>query len=317
LSDGSHEFFNQRWYDYTGLSTEEALGWGWKVAIHPEDVGRLAEIWHRLLASGEPGEFEARMRRYDSEYHWFLFRVEPLRDELGCIATWYGTNTDIEDFKRAQSLLSTESRTLEMITGGATVNEILENLCSRFDAQSSNFISSILLMDSDGKQLRFGAGARVPKEWAESINPVTICACVGSCGTAAFLKKPVIVSDIATDPLWVDFREIALRNGLRAAWSQPIISKDDEVLGTFCIYCREPRTPSPSDIQLIEGAGHVALIAIERGRSQKALIDALEEIKKSEVRLRRDEEEFRRITDAIPQMTSFYILMVVLSMRIE
>jgi len=302
LSDGSHEFFNQRWYDYTGLSTEEALGWGWKVAIHPEDVGRLAEIWHRLLASGEPGEFEARMRRYDSEYHWFLFRVEPLRDELGCIARWYGTNTDIEDFKRAQSLLSTESRTLEMITGGATVNEILENLCSRFDAQSSNFISSILLMDSDGKQLRFGAGARVPKEWAESINPVTIGPCVGSCGTAAFLKKPVIVSDIATDPLWVDFREIALRNGLRAAWSQPIISKDDEVLGTFCIYCREPRTPSPSDIQLIEGAGHVALIAIERGRSQKALIDALEEIKKSEVRLRRDEEEFRRITDAIPQM---------------
>lgn len=302
LPDGSHEFLNQRWYDFTGLSTAEALGWGWKVAIHPEDVGTLAESWQRLLTSGEPGQFEARLRRSDSEYHWFLFRIEPMRDEVGRIVRWYGTNTDIEDFKRAQSLLSTESRTLEMITGGANLKEILENLCSRFDAQSSNFISSILLMDSDGKRLRFGAGARVPKEWAEAINPVAIGPCVGSCGTAAFLKKRVIVSDIATDPLWVDFREVALRNGLRAAWSQPIISKDNEVLGTFCIYCRQPRTPGPNDIQLIEGAGHVALIAIERGRSQAALIEALDEIKKSEARLRRDEEEFRRITDAIPQM---------------
>lgn len=93
-----------------------------------------------------------------------------------------------------------------------------------------------------------------------------------------------------------------MRNGLRAAWSQPIVSKDSEVLGTFCIFFREPRTPTPNDIRLIEGAGHAVLIAIERGRSQAALINALDEIRQSEAHLRRDEEEFRRITDAIPQM---------------
>jgi formate hydrogenlyase transcriptional activator len=302
LPDGSNEFLNQRWHDYTGLSTQEALGWGWKVTVHAEDLAKLAETWQRLLVSGEPGEFEARLRSHDLEYRWFLFRIEPLRDELGRIVRWYGTNTDIDDLKRAQSLLSTETRTLEMITGGTNLKEILENLCSSFDGHSSSFISSILLMDSDGKQLRFGAGARVPKEWVEFINPVTIGPRKGSCGTAAFLKKQVIASDIATDPLWVDFRDVALRNGLRAAWSQPIVSKDNEVLGTFCIYCREARTPRPSDIQLIEGAGHVALIAIERGRAQAALVEALDEIRKSEARLRRDEEEFRLITDAIPQM---------------
>ncbi len=209
---------------------------------------------------------------------------------------------ELNELKRTQSLLATEKHALEMITDGATVQEILENLCIRFDAEPSDFLSSVLLMDPDGERLRFGAGPRVPKEWAEFVNPVKIGPCVGSCGTAAFLKKRVIVSDIATDPLWSGFRDVALRNGLRSAWSQPIISKDGEVLGTFCIYSPKPRPPKPSDLQLIEGAVRIALIAIEKGRTQAALVQALEEIRKSQEQLRRDDEEFRRITDAIPHM---------------
>ena len=112
----------------------------------------------------------------------------------------------------------------------------------------------------------------------------------------------MIASDISTDPLWANLRDVALRCGLRSAWSQPILSKDDEVLGTFCIYSSEPRAPTPENIQLLEGAVHVALIAIERGRTQGALVDALEEIKKSQEQLRRDEQEFRLITDAIPHI---------------
>jgi formate hydrogenlyase transcriptional activator len=209
---------------------------------------------------------------------------------------------ELKELKLAQSLLSSEKQALEMITEGASVQEILENLCARFDAESLDFISSILLMDPDREHLRFGAGARVPKEWAQFVSPVKIGPCVGSCGTAAFLKKRVIASDISTDPLWVTFRDVALRNGLRSAWSQPIVSNDNEVLGTFCIYSPQPRIPEPSDIRLIEGAVHIALIAIEKGRTQTALITALEEIKKSQEQLRRDEEEFRRITDAIPHI---------------
>ena len=295
LPDGSNEFLNQRWHDYTGLSPQEAHGWGWKVTIHPEDLQRLMEKWWELLASGEPGELEARLRRYDGEYRWFLFRVEPLRDEMGQIVRWYGTNTDIDDLKRVESLLSAEKRTLEMIASGASLANILENLCNTIDAQVSNTISSILLMDPDGKQLRPAAGTRVPRGWAEAIDPVTIGPCVGSCGTAAFLKKQVIVSDIASDPLWVDFRDVALRNRLRAAWSQPLISKTHEVLGTFCMYYAEPRSPNISDLHLIEGAGHIALIAIEGERSQTALTKALDEINKSEAKL-------RKIIDTIPTL---------------
>jgi formate hydrogenlyase transcriptional activator len=105
LPDGTAEFLNQRWLDYTGLSLEAALGWGWKVAIHPEDLEKLMATWLGLLASGEPGEEEARLRRFDGEYRWFLFRAVPVRDPQGQTVRWYGTNTDIEDRKRTEEEL--------------------------------------------------------------------------------------------------------------------------------------------------------------------------------------------------------------------
>ena len=103
--DGSAEFVNQRWLDYTGLSMEEAVGWGWQATIHPEDLGKTTETWLRIVASEEPGEEEARVRRFDGEYRWFLFRAVPVRDEWGKVIRWYGTSTDIEDRKRAEEKL--------------------------------------------------------------------------------------------------------------------------------------------------------------------------------------------------------------------
>src|SRR6202140_4573592 len=295
--DGSAEFLNRRWLDYTGLSTEEASDWGLTVALHTEDRDRLMVFWRCLLASGEAEEIEARLRRYDGEYRWFLFRVEPVRDNQGGILKWYGANTDIEDRKRAEALLAAEKRTLEMIANGACLADILERLCETIDAQASNIKSAVMLMDADGIHLRPAAGPRLPKGWIEAITPLKIGPCIGSCGTAASLKQRVIVSDIATDPLWIDYRDVALSCGLRAAWSQPLFSKNREVLGTFGMYYAEPRTPSESDLQLIEGAGHVAVIAIEGERARAALAKAVEKIKKSEAQL-------RTIIDAIPQLVT-------------
>jgi len=116
LPDGSNEFHNQRWYDYTGLSPQEASGWGWRAAFQPDDLDPLMETWTALQSSGEAGEIEARMRRYDGEYRWFLLRFEPLRDELGNIVRWYGTNTDIDDLKRAQVALRQDQEELRRIT---------------------------------------------------------------------------------------------------------------------------------------------------------------------------------------------------------
>jgi PAS domain S-box-containing protein len=104
-ADGSVEFVNRRWSNYTGLATEQARGSGWQAAIHPEDLGWLSDQRRIAMASGKPFELEARMRRYDGQYRWFINRADPLIDEQGRILKWYGTNTDIDDRKRAEEAL--------------------------------------------------------------------------------------------------------------------------------------------------------------------------------------------------------------------
>ena len=103
--DGTTEFTNKRWLEYTGLSDGEALGWGWQRAVHSEDLAKLVETWRAVLVKGEPGGGEARLRRFDGEYRWFLIRAEPVRDEHGNVVRWYGTSTDIEELKRAEKEL--------------------------------------------------------------------------------------------------------------------------------------------------------------------------------------------------------------------
>jgi PAS domain S-box-containing protein len=117
-ADGSVEYFNKRWLDYAGVSLDQALGWQWAGLFHPEDFPRVNDIWLQLLASEKPGEVEARMRRHDGSYRWFLARAEPLRDDTGSVVAWYGTNTDIED--RTQAL----ARLQEMEADFAHMNRV-------------------------------------------------------------------------------------------------------------------------------------------------------------------------------------------------
>jgi len=115
LPDGPNEFLSKSWHQYTGLSPEEAHGWGWAAAFHPDDLPPLMERWQKMLVSGEPGEIEARIRRFDGVYRWFLIRAEPFRDETGTILRWYGTSTDIEDRKRAEDTVLANERNLRLI----------------------------------------------------------------------------------------------------------------------------------------------------------------------------------------------------------
>ena len=113
--DGSADFFNQRWLDYTGLSAKQALGWGWEVAIHPADLPRILETFRDALNSVKPYEVEGRFRRFDGEFRWFLFRASPLCDDSGKVVKWYGTNTDIEDRKRAEDALRSHEQNLRLL----------------------------------------------------------------------------------------------------------------------------------------------------------------------------------------------------------
>jgi len=125
LPDGSKEYLNKRWYDYTGLSLEEGEGWGWKVVVHPDDLDRLVQEWLAILDARKPGELETRIRRYDGVYRWFLIRVVPLLDEQGNVVKWFGSNTDIEDRKLAEEKLRQDERELRQITDAIPHNIVV------------------------------------------------------------------------------------------------------------------------------------------------------------------------------------------------
>ena len=185
---------------------------------------------------------------------------------------------------------------------GASLKDVLNHLCASIDVQVAPSVTTVFLMDADGKHLVLTGGPRVPGQWISAVSPRPVTHNCGLCGKAAFLKRRVIVADVATDPGWPDeYRELALSNGIRAAWSEPILTKDNEVLGTFALYSHESRVPTDEDLALIEGAGHIARIAIERQRSQEALRSAFEEIRNSEAKLRQEERELRQLIDFLPQ----------------
>jgi PAS domain S-box-containing protein len=286
--DGSAEFFNRRWLDYAGLSAEEASDWGWTAAIHPEDRNGLVDYWRHLLASGEAGEIEARLRRFDGEYRWFLFRASPLRDQSGQVVKWFGTNTDLEDRKGAECLLGGENLVLEMTAKGNSLESILETLCRVVEQTASGCCCSVMLIDSSGSKVQQAVAPSLPSSYNERFPGIPVDREGEPCTEAARRKTQVIVSDVALDTQWDTYgwRTAALKHGLKACWSTTILASNGLVLGTFAIYWREPRSPTRRDEKIIKQTTHLAAVAIERKRNEAAL--------------RESEERFRLIVDTIP-----------------
>jgi PAS domain S-box-containing protein len=238
------------------------------VFYHDDRENILAQIKKCLKDPGRTFTWEIRKIRKDGSIIW-------VRENAKAIISGERTTQiniaceDITESKNAEFLLNTENKVLEMITHNSSLNRILGYICRRVESQAREMLCSFLILDEDGKHLRHGAAPSLPGEYVKAINGVQIGPCVGSCGTAAYLKKPVIVSDIETDPLWSDYKSAALKHGLRACWSTPILSTDENVLGTFAMYYTHPRSPSSHEKRIIETATHLARIAIERVKSQE------------------------------------------------
>ena len=142
LPDGSVDYFNRHFQNYTGLSLEEAQGWGWTATVHPDDLAGLSAYWRSIILDGTPGEYEARFRRFDGMYRWFLIRAQPLRDESGEIIKWYGTNTDIEDRKQADEALRNTQARLTRATQVATVGELAASIAHEINQPLAAVVAS-------------------------------------------------------------------------------------------------------------------------------------------------------------------------------
>ena len=164
-------------------------------------------------------------------------------------------------------------RVMELAIADSPLEDTLGELIRIVENTSrTGVLGSILLLD--GRILRHGAAPSLPKPYCEAIDGVEIGPVAGSCGTAAFRGRPVFVSDISTDRLWANYKDVALPHGLRACWSTPIITSGSKVLGTFAMYHREPREPTVRDLALVDLVTQTAALVIDRKRAQEALARA-------------------------------------------
>ncbi len=296
---GKVTFFNQAAQRLTGWNIEDVLG---KV-VHP--------LLHHSKADGTPYLLEecsiySSLKdgtvhhqvptevfwRQDGTYFPTEYTSTPILDEGGRIQGAVVTFRDISERHRSENLLRGQQQILEMISVEKSLVEIFERICHFAEGLDHGSICSIFLYD--GTALRVGAAPSLPSTYAEALEGMLSGPEGGSCGTAAYRKEQVIVSDIATDPLWKSFRSLAAEHRLRACWSTPILSKSDTVLGVLGIYHRQPQDPKATDFALMDLSCGLAGVAIERNLAQAVLRTNQEELQALGGQLISAQEDERR-----------------------
>ena len=219
--------------------------WQLLTHLHSEDRRRVYALLKRAMEAGEAYDTELRVVTPAGELRWVHARGEPERDVFGRVALLRGTVLDISARKRQEQQLEGERRVLQAMAAGAPLERALEQICRLVEEQYPSALCSVLLLDADGKHLRHGAAPGLPQAFRRAPTGSPVGPRAGSCGTAAYLNRQVIVSDIATDELWAEARGLALEHGLRACWSTPIPGTEQAVLADFRVYFRTPRSPTP------------------------------------------------------------------------
>ena len=254
-----------------GYSADEVLapGW-WRNGIHPDDRQATLEGIREVLQRGQVA-LEYRFACRDGRYIWLRDELRVGRPAADGHLELVGSWTEVSDRKWVELALATQRQVLEMVASGAALSATLERLVAGVEAQLPGVRASVQLLDEDGRHLRTGAAPSLPDDYNRIIDGVAIGEAVGSCGTAAFRGDKVIVGDIATDPLWADYRDLAARFNLKACWSTPILSRSGQVLGTFALYPDEASLPQATHLEQVELATDVAAIAIIRHREESAM----------------------------------------------
>ncbi|ATX82618.1 PAS domain S-box-containing protein [Mariprofundus ferrinatatus] len=237
--------------------------------IHPDDTESVSAQVIQAVKGGNHYNLEYRIICRDGAVRWVHERGKPVYSQNGSVAWLEGNIFDISEKKQTEQLMQSTTRILEMIVGDKKLLHILEEIVNSYEAIYPNMKASILRL-RDGK-LYTGAAPSLPDAYTQAVEGLEIGESVGSCGTAAFLKKRVIVDDIEHDPLWAPYVELALSHHLRACWSEPVFDSKGEVLGTFAMYYDHPASPSKSEIEAITNAAKLCALAIERSIDMERL----------------------------------------------
>lgn len=239
--------------------------------LEPEIARQIIVNDRRIIETGEPLiNFEEYIITATGAKKWLSTTKLPLRNASHEIVGLVGICRDVTDRRRTDFLRSEEGRILALIATDVALAEVLKELISFIESQLAGITGSILLLDEQFR-LRLGAAPNLPASYNQAIDGVAIGPSVGSCGTAAFRRETVIVTDIQSDPLWADYRDLAARFGFRSCWSAPVLSHQGNVLGTFAMYSLDVRSPSDFEMDLVNTASRIAGIAIERRIVEKRI----------------------------------------------
>lgn len=240
------------------------------VDFHPPEVAadfRAFEV--DVIDSGKPMiDREEFISNADGEQKWILSTKLPWRNSKNEIQGVVGIARNITERKKSEFLRNGQAQILEKIAMSAPLDDVLNDLVHLVERQLGGIYCSILLLESDGLHLKHAAGPNLDESYVKAIDGVRIGPNVGSCGTAAFRRETVIVSDITTDPLWENYRALAAKHNFRSCWSKPIMSHDGSVLGTFAMYSATVREPTIAELSLIDVSTRIAGIAIERRQAE-------------------------------------------------
>ncbi|CAN5619426.1 hypothetical protein BH09PLA1_BH09PLA1_09090 [soil metagenome] len=258
--------WSEQVYQFHGLKPGEFGGTveAFAKLIHPDDAQWVNDAIQKSIRDHTPYVVEFRVVHPNGAVRWIATRGTVYYAPDGAPLRMLGATSDVTDRKRGEQLLDEQKIVLEMIAAGAPLREILAAITRLVERQSSGDLCSILRLDGRTQRLHLGAAPSLPDAYNAAIEGVRIGENVGSCGTAAHRRERVVVTDIENDPLWANYKSVALEHGLRACWSQPILAQDGRILGTVANYCREAGGPNEQHLQLLEAATHLAGIAIER-----------------------------------------------------
>ncbi|MFQ5456862.1 MAG: PAS domain S-box protein [Myxococcota bacterium] len=283
-SDARFIYVNDAACQSLGYTREELL----TMSVPDIDPLHTAEEWPETwqgVRAGTTDTFESVHTRKDGTRFPVEIAVNYLEfggKEYNCAFA-----RDISARKRAEALVSGQSRVLEKIAKGAPLDDTLAALCLLIEEQSPGASSGICLPDQGGKTLSHAAGPGLSDRFAEAVVGIPIAEGAGPCGTAAHRKELVAVEDVETDPICTEFRDHLLSHGFRACWSSPVFSSSGNILGTFALYYGEKRLPDSDESKLIQTASQIAGIAIERKEAEEAL--------------RRSSERFRQLIERMPE----------------
>jgi len=245
----------------------------WLEKIHPDDFESVSNKYQKALIAGIPFELEYRRKDKDGNWLWIHTSCEFTESDAHKKPLWCtGVHTNISQRKKIELRDNARSAVLEKLLKGEPLNIILEHIVNFIEQEQTGSLCSVLLVNAQGTHLNAGfSSSRIPDDYNEAVDGIEIGDGVGSCGTAAFTKKRVIVENIQTHSYWTNFKALAAKAQLAACWSEPIIGSNNQLLGTFAIYQRKPSMPTEHDFKLLEFAVQLSVIAIERNLSDKKI----------------------------------------------